>query len=86
MVSICVVGAAHHAHGDLWTSSGRSTSDIGDVVPLFVSGAQTATGNYSPLTVFQSMFKNLLGEMGKVALIGIAAKINVIVLRYLASV
>ena len=27
----------------------------------------------------------LLGEMGKVALIGIAAKINIIVLRYLAS-
>ena len=30
-------------------------------------------------------FTNLLSEMGKVALIGIAAKINIIVLRYLAS-
>ena len=92
MVSICVVGAALFMRsGDpmdiVWAISYATI--VGGMLQLVVClpALKRLWGIIPPsFSGFSNpRFKNLLGEMGKVALIGIAAKINVIVLRYLAS-
>ena len=92
MVSICVVGAALSMRsGDpmdiVWAISYATI--FGGLLQLVVCfpALKRLWGIIPPsFTGFSNpRFKNLLGEMGKVALIGIAAKINIIVLRYLAS-
>ena len=92
MVSMCVVSAAFLFRSEnlidtIWAVSFATL--IGGVlqVVICVPALKRLWGIIPPrFSGFSNpRFKSLLAEMGKVALIGIAAKINIIVLRYLAS-
>ena len=92
MVSICVVGSAMFMRTAdpidiIWTISYATM--VGGLLQIVVClpALKRLWGIIPPsFSGFSNpRFKDLLGEMGKVALIGIAAKINIIVLRYLAS-
>ena len=92
MVSICVVGSAMFMRTAdpmdvIWAISYATM--VGGLLQIVVClpALKRLWGIIPPsFSGFSSpRFKDLLGEMGKVALIGIAAKINIIVLRYLAS-
>ena len=92
MVSICVVSSALFFRNDsamdvVWAISYGTI--VGGVLQLFVCfpALKRLWGIIPPsFSGFANpRFQDLLGEMGKVFLIGIAAKINIIVLRYLAS-
>ena len=92
MVSVCVVTAAILYPADnlidtIWAISFATL--LGGVVQVFICipALKRLWGIIPPSFSGYSnpRFQSLLGEMGKVALIGIAAKINIIVLRYLAS-
>lgn len=92
MVSICVVGSALFFRSSdpidiVWAISYATM--IGGLLQVVVClpALKRLWGIVPPSFsgLSSPRFTNLLGEMGKVALIGIAAKINIIVLRYLAS-
>ena len=92
MVSLCVVGAAFLFRGGsaidiIWAISYATI--VGGFLQLVLCfpALKRLWGIIPPsFSGFANpRFQDLLAEMGKVALIGIAAKINIIVLRYLAS-
>ncbi len=92
MVSICVVSSAlffrHDSPMDIVWAISYGTM-VGGVLQVLVCfpALKRLWGIIPPsFSGFANpRFQDLLAEMGKVALIGIAAKINIIVLRYLAS-
>ena len=92
MVSICVVGSALFMRSGepidiVWAISYATMAGGMLQIVVCLPALKRLWGIIPPsFSGFSNpRFKNLLGEMGKVALIGIAAKINIIVLRYLAS-
>lgn len=92
MVSVCVVGSALFFRNEsdidiVWAISYGTMIGGSLQIVICFPALKRLWGIIPPsFSGFSNpRFKDLMGEMGKVALIGIAAKINIIVLRSLAS-